>query len=92
MDARTRENGRYDAVAARAHPNDDAWSPKTSSQTRLDHPQRAINNAPDAKENELAPPPDHGSRYMPRIEPQKAEKVLTSITGIFLLRPARFEL
>ena len=46
MDARTRESGGYDAIAARAHPNDDAWSPKTSSQTRLDHPQsKSIDDA-----------------------------------------------
>ena len=41
--------------------------------------------------NELAPLPEHGNRCTRWIEPQKAGKSLTSMTGIFLLRPVRFD-
>lgn len=37
------------------------------------------------------PPSEHGNRCRLRVEPQKEWKSLTSMTGIFLLRPAPFD-
>lgn len=73
-------------IQARARPNDD---PNDIIANKARPPAVQINRQ--CRGNELVPPSEHGNRCTPRIEPQKTGKYLTSITGIFLLRPALFD-
>jgi hypothetical protein len=73
-------------VRARAHRNDD---PNDIIANKARPPAVQINRR--CRGHELVPPSEHGHRCTPRIEIRKTGEHLTSITGIFLLRPALFD-
>lgn len=72
------ERGRYDALQARAHPNDDQ---NDIIANKARPPAVQINRR--CRGNELVPPSEHDRRCTPPIDPQDTGEYLTSITGIF---------